>query len=149
MLPRTCRSTAIPVRTPISSGSWDRSRLSRLSPAAAQQAAANNAIEQHEVTSGEASFRVPRPCFFRRFAANCIQGAAARSGGSPGLVKASADPPREENMSKRLWLLLAAAALIGGSASAQNTGMAALQAAAQKMGIANLKSIQYSGAGWQ
>jgi glyoxylase-like metal-dependent hydrolase (beta-lactamase superfamily II) len=52
-------------------------------------------------------------------------------------------------MSKRLWLLLAVGALIGGSASAQNTGMAALQAAAQKMGVANMKSIQYSGAGWQ
>jgi hypothetical protein len=55
----------------------------------------------------------------------------------------------EEKMSKRLWLLLAVGALIGGSASAQNTGMAALQAAAQKMGVTNMKSIQYSGAGWQ
>jgi glyoxylase-like metal-dependent hydrolase (beta-lactamase superfamily II) len=52
-------------------------------------------------------------------------------------------------MSKRLWLLFAAAALIGGSAAAQNTGAAALQAAVAKMGVANMKSIQYSGAGWQ
>ncbi len=52
-------------------------------------------------------------------------------------------------MSKRLWLLFAAAALIGGSAAAQNTGAAALQAAVAKMGVGNMKSIQYSGAGWQ
>lgn len=52
-------------------------------------------------------------------------------------------------MSKRLWLLWAAVGLIGGSAAAQNTGNAALQAAVVKMGVANMKSIQYSGAGWQ
>jgi hypothetical protein len=52
-------------------------------------------------------------------------------------------------MSKRVWLSLAAAALIGGSAAAQNNGMATLQAAAAKMGVTNMKSIQYSGAGWQ
>jgi glyoxylase-like metal-dependent hydrolase (beta-lactamase superfamily II) len=51
-------------------------------------------------------------------------------------------------MAKRLWLLFAAAALIGGSAAAQNTGNA-IQAAAAKMGVTNMKSIQYSGAGWQ
>jgi glyoxylase-like metal-dependent hydrolase (beta-lactamase superfamily II) len=52
-------------------------------------------------------------------------------------------------MANRLWLLWAAAALIAGSAAAQNTGMAALQAAAAKMGVTDMKSIQYSGAGWQ
>jgi glyoxylase-like metal-dependent hydrolase (beta-lactamase superfamily II) len=51
-------------------------------------------------------------------------------------------------MSKRLLLLFAAAALIGGSAAAQNTGNP-VQAAAAKMGVTNMKSIQYSGAGWQ
>jgi glyoxylase-like metal-dependent hydrolase (beta-lactamase superfamily II) len=51
-------------------------------------------------------------------------------------------------MSKRLLLLFAAAALIGGSAAAQNTGNA-VQAAAAKMGVTDMKSIQYSGTGWQ
>jgi glyoxylase-like metal-dependent hydrolase (beta-lactamase superfamily II) len=45
-------------------------------------------------------------------------------------------------------LLFAAAALIAGSAAAQNTGNA-IQAAAAKMGVTNMKSIQYSGTGWQ
>ena len=52
-------------------------------------------------------------------------------------------------MAKRIWLVLAVAALIGGSAAAQNNGAAVLQAAAAKMGVTNMKSIQYTGAGWQ
>ena len=52
-------------------------------------------------------------------------------------------------MAKRIWLVLAAVALIGGSAAAQNNGAAVLQAAAAKMGVTNMKSIQYSGGGWQ
>src|SRR5688572_13855940 len=77
---------------------------------------------------------------------------ASRAGGTTCLQAPSGSvsrTTREERMSKRLWLLFAAAALIGGSAAAQNTGAAALQAAVAKMGVGNMKSIQYSGTGWQ
>jgi glyoxylase-like metal-dependent hydrolase (beta-lactamase superfamily II) len=51
-------------------------------------------------------------------------------------------------MAKRLWLSLSLAALMAGSAAAQDPRNV-LQAAATAMGVANMKSIQYSGTGWQ
>jgi glyoxylase-like metal-dependent hydrolase (beta-lactamase superfamily II) len=50
-------------------------------------------------------------------------------------------------MPKRFFVLLAAMALLGGNAIAQDA-MAVLRAASTAMGAANLKSIQYSGTGW-
>ena len=51
-------------------------------------------------------------------------------------------------MAKRFWLSLSLAALMAGSAAAQDA-RSVLQAAATAMGVTNMKSIQYSGAGWQ
>ena len=50
-------------------------------------------------------------------------------------------------MQKRLVVLLAVAALMGGTAIAQDA-MTVLRAASTAMGAANLKSIRYSGTGW-
>src|SRR6188472_128315 len=50
-------------------------------------------------------------------------------------------------MAHRFWLLAVAASLATTPALAQDA-RAVLQAAAANMGIANLKSIQYSGNGW-
>jgi len=51
-------------------------------------------------------------------------------------------------MAKRLWLSLSLAALMAGSTGAQDP-RTVLQAAAAAMGVSNMKSIQYSGTGWQ
>ena len=51
-------------------------------------------------------------------------------------------------MAKRFWLSLSLAALMAGSAAAQDA-RSVLQAAATAMGVTNMKSIQYSGTGWQ
>ena len=50
-------------------------------------------------------------------------------------------------MQKRLVVLLAVAALMGGTAIAQDA-MTVLRAASTAMGTANLKSIRFSGTGW-
>jgi len=51
-------------------------------------------------------------------------------------------------MAKRFWLSLSLATLIAGSAGAQDAH-SVLQAAATAMGVSNMKSITYSGTGWQ
>jgi glyoxylase-like metal-dependent hydrolase (beta-lactamase superfamily II) len=51
-------------------------------------------------------------------------------------------------MATRLWLSLGLAALMAVSAPAQNA-QSVLQAAAKAMGVENMRSITYSGAGWQ
>jgi opacity protein-like surface antigen len=51
-------------------------------------------------------------------------------------------------MAKRFWLSLSLAVLLAGSATAQDA-RSALQAAATAMGVNNMKSIQYTGTGWQ
>ncbi len=51
-------------------------------------------------------------------------------------------------MAKRFWLSLSLAALVAGPGAAQDP-RSVLQAAANAMGVANMKSIQYSGTGWQ
>ena len=51
-------------------------------------------------------------------------------------------------MAKRLWLLVSLAALMGGSTAAQDV-QSVLQRAAAAMGVTNVKSIQYTGTGWQ
>lgn len=50
-------------------------------------------------------------------------------------------------MTRRLWVLVALLALVRGSASAQDA-RSVLQAATAAMGGGNLKTIEYSGAGW-
>jgi glyoxylase-like metal-dependent hydrolase (beta-lactamase superfamily II) len=53
-------------------------------------------------------------------------------------------------MAKKAMVLFAALVLLAGSARAQDqTARRALDAAAAAMGVTNLKSIQYSGTGWQ
>ena len=51
-------------------------------------------------------------------------------------------------MAKRLWLSLSLAALMAGSTTAQDA-RGVLQAASTAMGVNNVKSIQYTGTGWQ
>jgi glyoxylase-like metal-dependent hydrolase (beta-lactamase superfamily II) len=51
-------------------------------------------------------------------------------------------------MAKRLWLCLSLAVLIAEPAAAQDA-RSVLQTAATAMGVASMKSIQYSGTGWQ
>jgi len=51
-------------------------------------------------------------------------------------------------MAKRFWLSLSLATLIAGSAAAQDAH-SVLQTAATAMGVSNMKSITYSGTGWQ
>jgi len=51
-------------------------------------------------------------------------------------------------MAKRFWLSLSLAALMAGSAAAQDA-RSVLQTAATAMGVSNMKSIQYIGTGWQ
>src|SRR4030095_16789357 len=51
-------------------------------------------------------------------------------------------------MAKRLWLCLSLALLMTESAAGQDA-RSVLQAAASAMGVANMRSIQYSGTGWQ
>ena len=51
-------------------------------------------------------------------------------------------------MAKGIWLSLSLAVLMAGSAAAQDA-RSVLQAAATAMGVSNVKSIQYSGTGWQ
>jgi glyoxylase-like metal-dependent hydrolase (beta-lactamase superfamily II) len=51
-------------------------------------------------------------------------------------------------MAKRVWLSLSLAALITGSGAAQDA-RSVLQAAAKAMGVSDVKSIQYTGTGWQ
>lgn len=51
-------------------------------------------------------------------------------------------------MAKRCWLSLSLVALVAASAPAQDA-RSILQAAATAMGVNNMKSIQYSGTGWQ
>ncbi|MET0212449.1 MAG: hypothetical protein ABW292_05580 [Vicinamibacterales bacterium] len=51
-------------------------------------------------------------------------------------------------MAKRLWLFVSLAALMGGSTAAQDV-QGVLQRAAAAMGVTNMKSIQYTGTGWQ
>ena len=51
-------------------------------------------------------------------------------------------------MATRLWLSLGLAALMAVSAPAQNA-QSVLQAAAKAMGVENMRSLTYSGAGWQ
>jgi len=51
-------------------------------------------------------------------------------------------------MAKRVWLSLSLAALMAGSGAAQDA-RGVLQAAAKAMGVSDVKSIQYTGTGWQ
>jgi glyoxylase-like metal-dependent hydrolase (beta-lactamase superfamily II) len=51
-------------------------------------------------------------------------------------------------MAMRLWLSLGLAALMAVSAPAQNA-QSVLQAVAKAMGVENMRSIQYTGTGWQ
>ena len=51
-------------------------------------------------------------------------------------------------MVKRVWLSLSLAALMAGSPAAQDA-RGVLQAAAKAMGVSDVKSIQYTGTGWQ
>ena len=51
-------------------------------------------------------------------------------------------------MATRIWLSLTLAALMAVSAPAQDA-RSVLQAAAKTMGVENLRSIQYTGTGWQ
>jgi glyoxylase-like metal-dependent hydrolase (beta-lactamase superfamily II) len=51
-------------------------------------------------------------------------------------------------MAKRLWLFVSLAALMGGSTAAQDV-QSVLQRAAAAMGVTNMKSVQYTGTGWQ
>jgi len=51
-------------------------------------------------------------------------------------------------MAKRFWLSLSLATLMAGSAAAQDAH-SVLQTAATAMGVSNMKSITYSGTGWQ
>src|SRR5262245_56525471 len=51
-------------------------------------------------------------------------------------------------MAKRFWLCLGLALLMAESAPAQDA-RSVLQAAATAMGVSNMRSIQYSGTGWQ
>ena len=51
-------------------------------------------------------------------------------------------------MAKGIWLSSSLAVLMAGSAAAQDA-RSVLQAAATAMGVTNVNSIQYSGAGWQ
>ena len=51
-------------------------------------------------------------------------------------------------MAKRFWLSLSLAALMAGSTAAQDA-RSVLQTAATAMGVTNMKSIQYTGTGWQ
>ena len=51
-------------------------------------------------------------------------------------------------MVKRLWLSLSLAVLMTGSPGAQDA-RSVLQAAAKAMGVSDVKSIQYTGTGWQ
>jgi opacity protein-like surface antigen len=53
-------------------------------------------------------------------------------------------------MAKKAMVLVAALALLAGSARAADAvAQKALEAAAKAMGVANMKSIQFSGTGWQ
>jgi glyoxylase-like metal-dependent hydrolase (beta-lactamase superfamily II) len=52
-------------------------------------------------------------------------------------------------MTKRFWMSLSLAALIAGSASSAQDARSVLQTAATAMGVNNMKSIQYTGTGWQ
>jgi hypothetical protein len=55
----------------------------------------------------------------------------------------------EERMTRRLCVLVALSALVAGIASAQTVdARKALEAASKAMGATNMKSIQYSAAGW-
>src|SRR5215510_6071409 len=51
-------------------------------------------------------------------------------------------------MAKRFWLSLSVIVLMAGAAAAQDL-QSVLQAAQAAMGMNNMKSIQYSGTGWQ
>ena len=51
-------------------------------------------------------------------------------------------------MASRVWLFLTVVALTAGPAAAQDA-RSVLQAAATAMGVSNVKSIQYTGTGWQ
>jgi glyoxylase-like metal-dependent hydrolase (beta-lactamase superfamily II) len=51
-------------------------------------------------------------------------------------------------MAKRVWLFCTVVALVAGQAAAQDV-RTVLQAASTAMGVTNMKSIQYSGTGWQ
>jgi len=51
-------------------------------------------------------------------------------------------------MTKRFWLSISLATLMAGSAAAQDAH-SVLQTAATAMGVSNMKSITYSGTGWQ
>ena len=51
-------------------------------------------------------------------------------------------------MAKRFWLSLSLAVLMAGSPAAQDA-RSVLQAAAKAMGVSDVKSIQYTGTGWQ
>ena len=51
-------------------------------------------------------------------------------------------------MAKRLWMSLSLAVLMVGTGGAQNVD-SVLKAAAAAMGVTNMKSIQYTGTGWQ
>ena len=50
-------------------------------------------------------------------------------------------------MTNKLWILITVLALMVGTAAAQDA-RSVLQAASTAMGAANLRSIQYSGTGW-
>ena len=51
-------------------------------------------------------------------------------------------------MARRFWLSLSVVTLMSGSAGAQDA-RGVLQAAATAMGMKDMKSIQYTGTGWQ